>query len=151
MPYIELTTLIRAPLEVCFNKSLDVQLHELTMQHTNEKAVAGRTRGICELNDTITWQAKHFGVVQQLTVKITRLEHPHFFEDTMLKGAFAAMRHEHYFEAVHECTEMKDKFYYEVPYGLFGKIFDRLVLHRYMTRLLLTRNRVIKENCEQAA
>jgi len=40
---------------------------------------------------------------------------------------------------------MKDKFYFESPLGIFGKLFNRLVLKQYMTRFLEERNKTIKE------
>lgn len=43
---------------------------------------------------------------------------------------------------------MIDKFHYEVPYGIVGKVFDILILKRYMTRLLQDRNKVIKQVAE---
>jgi ligand-binding SRPBCC domain-containing protein len=149
MTTIQLTTIINAPIEKCFDVSRDVRVHELSTGNTNEKAIAGRTSGLCELNDEITWKATHFGIRQKLSVKITKMEPPLFFEDQMLKGAFKSMRHEHHFRSFGETTEMTDKFYYEVPLGFLGKCFDKLVLKKYMTRFLMVRNQVIKEHCER--
>lgn len=44
---------------------------------------------------------------------------------------------------------MKDVFVYSVPYGIFGKLFNRFVLKKYMNSLLTERNRVIKEVAEE--
>jgi hypothetical protein len=44
---------------------------------------------------------------------------------------------------------MTDEFQYEVPFGLIGKVFDRLILKQYMTRFLQTRNQILKEILEQ--
>jgi ligand-binding SRPBCC domain-containing protein len=66
----------------------------------------------------------------------------------MTKGAFKTMRHEHHFVALDGSTVMMDKFIYEVPFGILGQLVDKLVLKRYMTRFLVTRNRIIKEVAE---
>lgn len=149
MATIKLLTKIKAPIDKCFDVSRDIKVHELSTKYTNEKAVAGKTSGLCEINDEITWQATHFGIRQHLTIKITKLNRPIFFEDVMLKGAFNSMRHEHHFIQVNECTEMTDIFYYEVPFGFLGIWFDKLILEKYMTKFLLTRNQIIKEVSEK--
>lgn len=151
MPTIKLVTIIQAPVDICFDASRDIKIHELSTKNTNERAIAGKTSGLCELNDEITWQARHFGIRQQLTVRITKFNRPIFFEDEMLKGAFKSMRHEHHFREISNGTEMIDIFNYEVPFGPIGKLFDRLVLRKYMTNFLATRNEVIKEVCEKSA
>lgn len=43
---------------------------------------------------------------------------------------------------------MTDEFHYETPFRAVGKIFDSLVLKKYMTRLLERRNAAIKEIAE---
>jgi ligand-binding SRPBCC domain-containing protein len=97
---------------------------------------------------TLTWEATHFGIRQQLTVEITKFNRPYFFEDKMLKGAFKSMQHEHYFEEKDGKTIMIDKLKYEVPYSVAGKIFNAIILKRYMTSFLTTRNQFIKSVTE---
>lgn len=151
MGKIILETQINAPVETCFNLCRDIDLHQVSTQKTREKAIAGRTSGLCEAGDTITWEATHFGIKQQLTVKITQLEYPYFFEDIMLTGAFKSMKHGHYFKENNGTTIMQDVFEYETPLGIFGKLFDFLVLKRYMTAFLKERNRVLKDTAERAS
>jgi hypothetical protein len=43
---------------------------------------------------------------------------------------------------------MHDVFHYQVPYGIAGKLFNHLILKRYLTNLLLTRNTFIKQAAE---
>jgi ligand-binding SRPBCC domain-containing protein len=148
MTRIDLTTKIRAPIDRCFDLSRDIDAHKLSAKKTNEKAISGRVTGLCELGDKITWEARHFGIKQKLTVEITQLNNPYFFEDRMLKGAFKKMRHEHHFKVQDDLTIMIDRFEYEVPFGIIGKLFDKLILKNYMTRFLLIRNQVLKELAE---
>jgi len=141
---IHLTTELDAAIERCFDASRDIDVHQRSAAGTSERATGGRTTGLCELGDTVTWEARHFGITQRLTVQITRFEQPYFFEDTMLKGAFKHMRHEHHFQEKDGKTIMTDRFEYETPYGIIGAVFDRLFLKRHMTNFLLTRNQYIK-------
>ncbi|MCD6069438.1 MAG: cell division protein [Bacteroidetes bacterium] len=150
MTQIILYTAIKAPVEHCFDLSLSVDIHQQSAAHTKEKAIAGRTSGICELNDEITWKARHFGIMQKMTVKITQVDRPHSFEDRMLKGAFKSMHHIHLFEYKDGITTMKDIFTYEVPFGFIGSLFDKLVLKRHMTDFLLTRNGFLKDVAERS-
>ncbi len=148
MTTIHLTTEIDAAPERCFDASRDIDVHQRSAAGTSERAIGGRTTGLCEPGDTVTWEARHFGITQRLTVQITRFERPCFFEDTMLKGAFRHMRHEHHFQEKGGKTIMTDRFEYETPYGIIGAVFDKLVLKRHMTNFLLTRNRYIKDVVE---
>jgi len=121
----------------------------MSTANTNERAIAGRTSGLCELGDSITWEATHFNIRQKLTVEITQFDKPYSFEDRMVKGAFKSMKHEHRFEEKNGFTIMTDKFEYEVPLGLVGTLFDRLILNSYMRRFLIKRNDFIKSLAEK--
>ncbi|MDV6217067.1 SRPBCC family protein [Mucilaginibacter sp. L3T2-6] len=141
---IELSTMINAPVEVCFDLSRSIDLHMESTRHTGEKAIAGRTSGLIELGETVTWRAKHFGVWQNLTSKITEFKSPDYFTDEMVNGAFKSFRHEHLFFAINDQTVMKDIFMFESPLGWLGRMANILFLGKYMERLLQKRNKVIK-------
>lgn len=146
---IILITSIKAPIQIVFDCARSIDIHQLSTAKTNEKAIAGRTSGLCELGDEVTWRAKHFWVYQTLSSKITKLKAPFYFQDCMVKGAFSFIKHDHFFEEKDGFTIMKDVFLYGVPYGIFGKLFNKMVLKKYMTDLLTVRNRVIKEVAEK--
>lgn len=146
---IVLLTSIKAPIQIVFDCARSIDIHQLSTAKTNEKAIAGRTSGLCELGDEVTWRAKHFGIYQTLSSKITKLKAPFYFQDCMVKGAFSFIKHDHFFEETNGVTEMKDVFTYGVPYGIFGKLFNKLILKNYMLDLIMERNRVIKEVAEK--
>ncbi|MFM9984256.1 MAG: SRPBCC family protein [Flavobacteriales bacterium] len=148
MTTLVLETQFYASIETCFDISRSVDAHIASTSSTKEKAVGGRTYGLCEMGDTITWEATHFGIRQKLTSEITKMDKPHFFEDRMIKGAFKNMRHEHHFEKKNGVTTMLDIFEYEVPYGIFGWIFNQTILKNYMRRFLKTRNQILKQLAE---
>jgi ligand-binding SRPBCC domain-containing protein len=146
---IELTTTINAPVQRCFDIARDIDVHVASTKHTGEQAIAGRTSGLIELGETVTWRAKHFGIWQNLTSIITDFNSPHFFADEMVAGAFKSFRHEHYFIGDDKQTVMRDVFIFESPFGLLGKLANWLFLKRYMTNLLVKRNLVIMEVAEK--
>jgi ligand-binding SRPBCC domain-containing protein len=145
MPRIELTTRINAPEEKVFDLARSIDLHMESTKQTGEKAIAGKTTGLIGLGETVTWRAKHFGIWQTLTSKITEFDRPNLFVDEMVQGAFKSFRHEHHFIKVDNHTLMKDVFVFESPLGVLGRLFNWLVLTCYMTKLLEQRNRVIKK------
>lgn len=145
---IRLHTAIDAPIQVVFDCARSIETHIISTKKTNEKAIAGRLSGLCELGDEVTWRAKHFGIYQLLTSKITKFSSPNYFQDCMVKGAFSFFQHDHFFDERNGITLMKDVFTYGVPYAVLGRIFNRLILKKYMTRLLNERNRVIKIEAE---
>jgi ligand-binding SRPBCC domain-containing protein len=100
------------------------------------------------LGETVTWRAKHFGIWQNLTSKITDYNYPTFFADEMVSGAFKSFRHEHHFSVIEPGTLMKDLFVFESHLGVLGEMANWLFLKKYMTNLLIDRNRVIKRAAE---
>ncbi|EHQ30704.1 SRPBCC family protein [Mucilaginibacter paludis] len=148
MPTIKIETQIKAPAYRCFDLSRDVDLHLASTRQTGETAIAGKTSGLIELNETVTWRARHFGVWQNLTSKITVMERPLFFVDEMVDGAFKSFRHEHHFFEAGVFTNMTDVFIFESPFGILGKIANALFLKQYMANLLIKRNAIIKQFAE---
>lgn len=150
MPRIVLKTYIDADQQTVFDLARSIDLHQVSTKHTNEKAIAGRMSGLIELNETVTWQARHFGITQKLSSKITEFDNPNFFVDEMLSGVFKSIRHEHRFVEQGTGTLMIDTFDYVSPLGILGKIADSLFLLNYLTDLLVKRNAAIKNYAESA-
>jgi len=148
MPRISIKTIVKADKKIVFDLSRSIDLHVISTVHTNERAIAGKTEGLINLNESVTWEAKHLGFKQHLTSKVTELESPNYFVDEMEKGAFKRFRHEHIFSDSSGWTIMQDEFDYTSPIGLLGKIADYLFLKKYMTRLLEKRNMTIKDFAE---
>jgi ligand-binding SRPBCC domain-containing protein len=149
MPEIHLKTTINAPIELVFDLSRSIDLHILSLEHTHERAVAGRMTGLVEKGETVTWRAKHLGVTQELTSLITDVVPHHYFADQLVKGAFKHFKHAHFFEKLEDGNIlMKDIFNYTSPLGLLGKLADVLFLEKYMTKLLEQRNLTLKQVAE---
>ena len=148
MTTIYLITEIKAPIETVFNNSRNITVHIETASKTNEKAIAGITSGLIELNETVTWQGKHFGLKLQHQSKITQMQFPNNFTDEMVKGCFKSFKHEHTFTSKNGITIMEDKLMYATPFGIFGKLFDKIVLKKYLTNFLLERNKSLKKLSE---
>lgn len=149
MTKITLQTKIKAPIETVFNLSRDIDIHLLSTSQTNEEAIAGKTSGLIELNETVTWKGKHFGIYLHHKSVISSMIFPSHFVDKMQEGAFKSFKHKHYFSFENGFTIMDDEIYYETPFGSFGKLFDKILLKKYLTDLIQKRNQVIKEITEK--
>jgi ligand-binding SRPBCC domain-containing protein len=150
VPRIEIITDIAAPIERVFDLARSIDAHQESQTKHHEKAVAGRTSGLIEEGETVTWEAVHFGVRQRLASRIDAMTKPVHFRDSMVSGAFASFDHDHHFEEIPGGTRMTDVFDYTAPLGLLGRFADLLFLERYMRRLLEERNEVIRCLAEAA-
>ena len=148
MTKIKLQSKIKAPIETVFDLSRNIDIHLLSTSQTNEKAVSGKTSGLIELNETVTWKGKHFGIYLKHSSRISEMEFPKYFVDIIEKGHFKSFRHEHYFSEENGFTIMKDQLTYETPFGIFGRIFDSILLKNHMKNFLLKRNAILKNIAE---
>jgi ligand-binding SRPBCC domain-containing protein len=146
--HIEIVTRIEAAPERCFDVARDLDVHLRTMTQTAEKAVAGRTSGLIELGEEVTWEGRHFGLVHRHTSRITHFDRPRHFCDAMVRGRFASFRHDHYFDPDGSGTLMRDVIEFRSPLGVIGRVVDALVLTAYMTRLVTRRNAGVKQVAE---
>lgn len=151
MPRIELLTVIEAPIERVFDLCRSVEAHVATTGGTGERAIGGRTTGLLDLDDEVTWSARHFGWRWQLTSRITAFDRPRHFRDSMVAGPFARFDHDHTFEAHGAATHVRDVFDFTSPLGLLGHIADGLVVTRHMRRFLERRMEDIRRLAESQA
>lgn len=148
MPTIHITTFIQAPVDLVFDLCRSVELHKQSMRRHQEEAVAGTRFGLVEKEDTITWKAKHFFKKRFLRVKITEMSKPVGFVDEQMEGNFKTMKHEHHFKPCDNGTILIDLFHYESPFGMMGRWLNSLFLTRYLRKLLVHRNTMIKDFAE---
>jgi ligand-binding SRPBCC domain-containing protein len=149
MAIIELAIEIQAPIERVFDLSRFIELHVETTSRTGERPIAGVITGLIGPEQQVTWQARHFGIRQELTSRITAFDRPHHFRDSMVRGAFRRLDHDHFFEQRGETTIMRDRFDFESSLGLLGRIVDSQVLTSYLKTFLVERNQRIKNVAER--
>ena len=147
MVILEQITLLNAPIERCFDLSRSIDLHLASTSGTGERAVAGKTSGLIGLNEQVTWRARHFGVWQEFTSRITSFKRPHHFRDEMIRGAFHSFKHDHYFNIQNEKTEMRDVLCFSAPIPLLGRLAEPF-LRSYLERFLRERNALLKKISE---
>jgi ligand-binding SRPBCC domain-containing protein len=148
MVTLEEVTIIRAPIERCFDLSRSIELHTRSTERTGEVAIAGVTAGLIGLGEEVTWRARHFGITQTMTVRITAFDSPHYLQDRMVRGAFRFFEHDHWFvDRGDGVTEMRDVLRFAAPLGILGLAVEP-VLRGYLRRFLRERNLLIKRTAE---
>jgi ligand-binding SRPBCC domain-containing protein len=149
MATIRVETGISAPLERCFDLARDIDFHIKSLAATGERAVAGRTSGLIELGERVTWEGRHFGVRQRFTAEVVEFDRPQFFRDVMVAGAFREFAHDHRFDERDGVTVMTDVVTFRAPGGVLGRVVDALVLKRYLRRLIAERGMAIQREAEE--
>ena len=144
MPVIQITTFIKAPVEIVFDLSRSIDLHKISTKHTSEEAIAGVTKGLINVKETVTWQAKHLFKKRKFTSIISEMTIPQHFCDEMTRGDFVFFKHDHYFDALNGGTIMSDIIKFKSPYNIIGKVFNTIFLTRYLKDLTIKRNECIK-------
>jgi ligand-binding SRPBCC domain-containing protein len=145
---IRLATHIRAPATRCFDLARSIDLHVRSAAATGERAVAGTTSGLIGLHQEVTWRARHFGVWQQFTSRITEYAYPDWFRDEMVRGAFRSFVHDHSFRGELGGTTMIDECRFAAAVWPLGWPVERFVLGRYLRRFLTERAAVIRRVAE---
>lgn len=149
MTTIKLTTHYFAPIETVFNTNRDIDIHQESASKTKEIAIAGITSGLINKNETVTWKGKHFGVFITHQSIISEMIFPTYFVDEQLKGQFKNFKHQHFFEQKENYVEVTDFLEYETPFGVFGKLFDKLFLKKHLTNFIIHRNAILKNLAEK--
>ncbi|GAA4529470.1 SRPBCC family protein [Amycolatopsis samaneae] len=151
MSRFELTTGIAASPQRVFGLSLEVEVHTASMAGSAERAVGGVTSGGLGLGDTVTWEARHFGLTWRMTSRISAFEEPGYFVDEQVSGPFRHWHHAHHFASDGRGgTVMHDVVDFAAPLGPLGALADVVVLGRYMRRLIEERNAHVKAAAETA-
>lgn len=110
------------------------------MHGSGERAIGGITSGEIGLGEQVTWSARHFGIRFRMSSVISAYARPTRFVDEQVRGPFAHWWHEHEFVSVGAGTLMVDRISFASPFGPIGRAVDRLLLSRYMTKLIARRN-----------
>ena len=151
MLVVRVETEIAAVPERCFDLARSVDAHVASAGRSGERVVGGRTSGLLEPGDEVTWEGRHLGVRQRLTSRITAFDPPTYFQDRMIRGAFASFEHDHHFVAVGAgMTRMVDELRFTVPLGRLGWIVGRWIIAPHLRRFLTERGEALKAMAEGA-
>ena len=140
MPQFVIETLIDAPAEVCFDLMRDPRLH------SGSKVTIEGNREI-SLGQRVTFESKVVGMLHRLTVEVVECHRPRIFVDELVQGAFTSFRHVHELEENNDTTKLVDTMVWESPWGIAGKLADRMI-ERRLRAIVHDRNDRLKEIAE---
>jgi len=150
MPLVVLETRIRAPIDVVFDLARDPVAHAEQAAFTGERVVGpGKTSGLLEAGDLLTFEGRHLGIRQRLTVKITAMDAPRSFVDEGVRGVFRRLRHVHEFRVDGDLTVMRDVIDWTSPFGILGRIADALFVTRHMRWFVTEKQQALKRMAER--
>ena len=151
MPSITVETRIAAPRERVFDLSRDAAAHAESSAFTGERIVEpGRTSGLLELGDLLTFEGRHLGLRQRVTVRITEMDPPRRYVDECVRGVLRELHHVHEFledgaphprfadplpaggERGVAGTIMRDTITWRSPLGILGRAADALFVAPHM-------------------
>jgi ligand-binding SRPBCC domain-containing protein len=146
MPILTFEMKVKAPIDRCFDLSRSIDLHSsLRPKHA---AVGGVTHGLIGKGETVSWKGSLFGLRLSHTSQVDEFERPNYFRDVMVKGLFKDYEHQHFLTQEGEDTKMQDVVTFHAPFGVLGGIAEAFFVTRYLTRLLNSRNEVLKRVAE---
>lgn len=145
MHRIDLTTVVPGGRAAAFDASLTVDVHAASMRRSGERAIGGVRSGRLGPGETVTWQARHFGIRWRMTSKISEYERPYRFTDEQISGPLRSWRHVHLFVASDpSATVMRDVIEFSAPAGVLGWLVAATILRPYLRRLVLRRNAYLR-------
>lgn len=142
--------LIDAPLERCFSLINNVQCQAFVWQSIDATPVEGKTTGQLATGDSTKWTAKLFGLLFPMTINVKQMQLNQSLILSQTEGPFKEFQQ--VFSVCEEAgkTRIDYSLTCESPYGVFGAMYERLLLegrwHKSMvTRLELTRYVIEKD------
>ena len=75
------------------------------------------------------------GIKLNWVTEITQINNKKFFIDEQRSGPYKTWHHEHHFREVEGGIEMHDILYYQVPFGIFGKLADMVFVKNKVSRI----------------
>ncbi|UZX04277.1 SRPBCC family protein [Arthrobacter sp. CDRTa11] len=136
------------PRKQLFDLARSIDAHMDSQKGSGERAVGGVRTGLIGEGQEVTWRARHFGIPLTMTSRVTAVDFPGSFVDEQVRGPFKSFRHVHEFESAGEGSIMTDRVEFAAPFGILGRLAERLFLRRYLQRLIAERGRFLAHPSE---
>lgn len=103
-----------------------------------------------KLQSEIVLEIIQFGLIKtNWTIQLTDFLPDTLITDTQLKGPFKVWIHRHCFADSNGKTLMTDKINYELPFGILGKLSDKIFVRRLIKKQFKFRQKKTKEILEK--
>ena len=120
------TSLINCSLEEMFDFHLDSNnITKITPQNIKVELLGQDTQ--THEGKIVKIKITKFFIPIYWEVKIEKLQKPDALVDIAIKSPFKFWKHQHLFSKQGDLCELKDIIEFELPFGVFGKIFEPLI------------------------
>ncbi len=86
-----------------------------------------------------------FNIPLDWTTEITHVEAPFFFIDDQRSGPFKTWHHQHHFREIEGGVEMTDIVTYAAPFGILGRIAEKLIVDKKVKGIFDFRYKLLEE------
>lgn len=151
VPQFTLITKVKAPLARVYDLARSVDLHLLSSgEEMDECTISGRSEGLQEEGETLTWKVGHLGNRQTMTTEVAEMEKPKLFREVMAEGEFKTFEHLRTFESdgAGKVTIMQETITYSLGFGILGKLVANLLLTAYIRESVRKHSNTVKQVAE---
>lgn len=86
-----------------------------------------------------------FNIPLDWTTEITHVQEPFFFIDDQRSGPFKTWHHQHHFREIEGGVEMTDIVTYAAPFGILGRIAEKLIVDKKVKGIFDFRHKLLEE------
>jgi ligand-binding SRPBCC domain-containing protein len=76
--------------------------------------------------------------------EIKQVKEPYYFSDEQRFGPYSLWNHQHHFREVPDGIEMTDEIVYAVPFGVFGRLANKLFVRAKLQEIFAYREKILK-------
>jgi ligand-binding SRPBCC domain-containing protein len=148
MHVYERSILIKAACQDVFDFHLDPQnLPKITPGFISVKILQAGPPG---LGQEVILRLTQFGIpAGTMHMKFTEFEYPFRLSDTQLKGPFKKMFQRRIFTDIGDgYTRLTDRFEYELPLGLLGRLAQKILVGRMIEQMFVYRQNALRKFLE---
>ncbi len=85
------------------------------------------------------------GIKLNWVTEITQTSNKEYFVDEQRRGPYSLWHHEHHFKAVAGGVEMKDILYYQIPFGIVGRLADAIFVKKKVSSIFHFREKQVNK------
>lgn len=85
------------------------------------------------------------GIKMNWVTEITHIEDKHYFVDEQRIGPYSFWHHKHFLREVEGGVEMYDLLHYRAPFGILGRLANRLMIRRKIEEIFAYRYKKVED------
>nr|WP_214653040.1 SRPBCC family protein [Mucilaginibacter segetis] len=86
-----------------------------------------------------------FGIELNWMTEITHVDEEKYFVDEQRFGPYALWHHQHHFKSIAGGTEMTDILHYAIPFGVIGRLSNKVIVDKQIKKIFNYRVKAIEE------